>query len=403
MKCAPQVMYVSTFPPRRCGLATYTANLFENVDGTGLCDSSAVVAMSETPGEYAYGPEVVLEVLQDHRADYRLAADFINGSGAHVVCLQHEFGIFGGCDGEFILDLVADLRKPLVTTLHTVLSHPERRKQAIIKFLTDRSHMVVVMARRASDILTSVYGAPREKIALIAHGAPVGSCLAVKRTAVKARLGLARRTVICTLGLLNPGKGIEYVLEALPEVVERHPEVIYLVLGQTHPGVLRKMGEAYRDRLLSRVTELSLEKNVKFVDAYLTNQELIDYLIATDVYVTPYVGPEQTASGTLAYAVGMGKAIISTSYVYARELLEDGAGILVEFRDARSIAFALKRLIDSPEERLRLEARAQMRGVEMAWPRIGQDYARILLDSRKPLRSDRGAVALAARAARGGV
>lgn len=375
----PRVVYVSTYPPRRCGLATFTRDLVEAGDATGLLGPSAVVAIGEVPGEYAYDPHVVLEVIQDRRADYAAVAADINRLDADVVNLQHEFGIFGGEDGAFVLDLIENLRRPLVTTLHTVLSRPDARKVRIIRRVAERSQVIVVMARRAVDLLSGVYGIPAEKVVLIPHGAPAAP--AEPRGDIRRRLGLGGRFVLCTLGLINPGKGIEYALEALPEVVADHPEVLYLVLGQTHPGVKRHMGEAYRDHLLGLVERLGLGRHVRFVDAYLSQRDLVAYLAASDVYLTPYLGRDQITSGTLAYAVALGKAIVSTPYVYAEEMLAGGAGILVPFRDPRAIAAALRTLITRPRLRGRLEGRTAARGWSLSWSKVAHQYARLFLET----------------------
>lgn len=375
----PRVVYISTYPPRRCGLATFTRDLVEAGDATGLLDPSAVVAISEVPGEYAYDSHVVLEVVQDRRADYAAAAADIDRLDADVVNLQHEYGIFGGEDGEFVLDLVESLRRPLVTTLHTVLSRPDPHKVRIIRRVAERSQVIVVMARRAVDLLSGVYGIPPEKVVLIPHGAPAAP--AEPRQDIRRRLGLEGRFVLCTLGLINPGKGIEYALEALPRVVADHPEVLYLVLGQTHPGVKRHMGEAYRDHLLGLVERLGLGRHVRFVDAYLTQRDLVSYLAASDVYLTPYLGRDQITSGTLAYAVALGKAIVSTPYVYAEEMLGDGAGVLVPFRDPDAIAATLRTLITQPALRGRLEGRTAAAGWPLSWNKVAHQYARLFLET----------------------
>ncbi len=373
-----QVITLSTFPPRRCGLATFSAHLIEAVAETGLMDGPAVIAMSQSPAEHQYGESVVLEIVQDRRADYLEAARYANAAGG-IVNLQHEFGIFGGEDGEYLLDFLYSLRIPLVTTLHTVLSQPDPRKLELTRRIAERSQVVVVLARLAVDILREVYGINGGRVTFIPHGAPTVSV--APRQTIRRRLGLSGRSVLCTMGLINPGKGIEYVLEALPDVVGRHPEALYLVLGQTHPGVKRFMGEAYRDKLREMVRTLGLEAHVRFVDTYLSQEELVDYLVATDIYVTPYLGREQIVSGTLAYAMGLGKAVVSTPYFYAEELLGEGRGLLVDFRDPGGMAQAINRLLDRPELRTALEMRAAALGREMSWSRVGHQYARLFLES----------------------
>lgn len=382
LSAAAQILYISTFPPRRCGLATYTSDLLQAVSGSGLVGPSQVMALVQGEREHTYGPPVVGELLQERRADYARAARLINGSPIQLVNLQHEFGIFGGTDGEYVLDLLDALEKPLVTTLHTVLSEPDDIKLHLTRRLAEKSQTLVVMARRAVEILRNVYRVAPEKITLIQHGAPERP--AVPREVLRRKLGLADRFVLCTMGLINPGKGIEYALEGLPEVARRHPEVLYLVLGQTHPGVKRHMGEAYRDRLRSMVSELDLDNHVRFVDTYLNQAELVEYLVATDVYLTPYLGREQIVSGTLAYAFSLGKAIVSTPYFYAEELLGDGGGILIPFRDSYALREAVASLLAHPERRAALEARAAGRRRAMTWSRVGQQYARLFLKAIHP-------------------
>ncbi len=376
---ARHVLYLSTFVPRRCGLATFTADLLAAVDGTGLLAPGSVLAVSQSQDRLDYDARVVGELLQEERHGYAEAAAAINESAFDVVCLQHEFGIFGGRDGAHILDLVRSLRKPLVTTLHTVLSQPDPPKREITRELADRSQVLVVMARRAADLLEEAYGIPREKVTYVPHGAPLPP--PEFRGSIRRRLGMEGRFVVTTMGLLNPGKGIEQMLAGLPAVVQRAPEALYLVLGQTHPGVVRHMGETYREELHRLVESLGLRDHVRFVGCYLTQSQLVDYLVASDVFVTPYVGREQIVSGTLAYALALGKAIVSTPYVYAEEMLGDGTGILVPFQDPAALGRAVTGLHHEPAFRRALEARAMAKGAGMVWNRVGQQYARLFLET----------------------
>jgi len=364
-----RLVLVGTYPPRRCGLATFAAHLLDAVRGTGLIRDIEVLPVVEE-GE---------GIRQKFLPDYREAARYVNSLPSVTVSLQHEFGIFGGPDGEYVLDFTAELQKPLVTTFHTVLAHPDERKRKIIRLLARKSQMVTVMARRGMEILTSVYGVEREKIAIIPHGVPDPPPITPREA--KEMLGVEGRVVIATMGLLNPGKGIEYALEALPPVVEEFPEVIYLVVGETHPGVRRIHGESYRESLLGLVERLGLREHVRFVNSYLGQEELLCYLLATDIYVTPYLGREQITSGTLAYAVGMGKAVVSTPYYHAEELLGGGAGCLVDFRDPEGIARALLQLLRNPHRRHLCEARARMLGRSMRWSLLGSQYARLFLET----------------------
>lgn len=376
---ARHVLYVSTFVPRRCGLATFTADLLGAVDGTGLLAPGSVLAMSQTPRQFDYDGRVMGELVQEDRSGYGEAAAAVNEGPFDIVCLQHEFGIFGGRDGAHVLDLVRSLRKPLVTTLHTVLSRPDPAKREITRELAARSQVVVVMARRAVDLLEESYGIPREKVTYVPHGAPLPP--PEFRGSIRRRLGVEGRFVLTTMGLLNPGKGIEHMLRALPAVVERSPDVLYLVLGQTHPGVVRHMGESYREELHRMVEELGLGRHVRFVGCYLSRSQLVEYLVASDVFVTPYVGREQIVSGTLAYALALGKAIVSTPYVYAEEMLADGTGMLVPFQDPAALGRAVASLRAEPALLRALEARARAKGADMVWSRVGQQYARLFLET----------------------
>ncbi|MEW6547378.1 MAG: glycosyltransferase family 4 protein [Bacillota bacterium] len=367
----PLVCYLSTFPPRRCGLATFVSNLMAGVQAAGW--EGKVIAVSDHAGAYDYGEPVIGEIRQGYPADYRAAADFLNRAGCPVVNLHHEYGIFGGENGQMVLELVDRLQRPLVVTLHTVLSRPLPGQREIVRRLADRAAALVVMTDTGRQLLGEVYGIDPSLVHVIPHGVP--AVRAWSRREIRRRLGLSGRQVLCTFGLINPGKGIEYMLHALPGIVRRHPRVLYLVLGQTHPVVRKLYGESYREHLLGVVGELGLTDHVRFVDAYLTEAELTDYLLASDIYVTPYLGADQIVSGTLAYALGLGKAIVSTPYLYARELLGNGRGLLVEFRNPEALEHAINRILGSFRLRRQLQQRAITLGITMTWPRVGARYA----------------------------
>ena len=372
---AAPVVYISTYPPRRCGIATYTAHLAAAVSATGTLGPGLVVALEADGHRHAY-PQPVIEVLPSHDLPaYLRVADRINRLGAALVSLQHEYGIFGGEAGEYVLSLLRRLHMPVVATLHTVLARPDPPYRRVMEEIAAQAVELVVISRAARDILQQVYGVNPRRITVIPHGAPQPD--PQRRRAVRRQLGLQGKIVLCTFGLLSRGKGIEYVLEALPEVVASFPQVVYLVVGQTHPVVRSKEGESYRHELMAMVERLHLEGHVQFVDRYLSESELIDYLLATDIYITPYPGDQQVSSGTLAYAVGMGKVVVSTPYPYARELLGDGTGVLVPYRDSRAIARALGALAASPEVRRELARRAALRGAGMGWHQVGKAYARL--------------------------
>lgn len=368
---------VSTYPPRECGIATFTRDLCRALRDVGV--RTWVVAMDEEGAGYAYGPEVRLQVHEDALEEYRAAADAINRSEAQLVNLQHEFGIFGGEWGESVLELVEPLDRPLVVTLHTVLPDPLPRARRVVRALCRRAAAVVVMSPSAVDLLEARYGVPRSRVHVIEHGVP--SVEPVPREEAKRCLGLQGRLVVSTFGLVSPGKGIEDVLEALPEVARRHPQVLYLVLGETHPNVRRREGERYRNMLLDRVRSLRLSGHVRFENRYLRDEEIVAYLQATDVYVTPYHNPDQIVSGTLSWALAAGCAVVSTPYRYAVDVLSDGRGVLVPFRDPQALARALDELLSDPQRRLRLGERAYAASLPMRWPRVAARYAAVFEQS----------------------
>jgi glycosyltransferase involved in cell wall biosynthesis len=331
--------------------------------------------MDEEGAGYAYGPEVRLQIHEDVVEEYRAAAQALNRSDAHVVNLQHEFGIFGGEWGEHVLELVEALDRPLVVTLHTVLPDPPPRARRVVRTLCRKAAAVVVMSPSAVDLLEDRYGVPRSRVHVIWHGVPTVEPL--PREEAKRRLGLEGRLVVSTFGLVSPGKGIEDVLEALPAVVQRHPQVLYLVLGETHPNVRRREGERYRNMLLDRVRQLGISRHVRFENRYLRDEEIVAYLQATDVYVTPYHNPDQIVSGTLSWALAAGCAVVSTPYRYAVDVLSDGRGLLVPFRDPGALGRALDELLADPQRRARLGERAYAAGVSMRWPRVASRYAAV--------------------------
>ena len=386
-----RVALVGTYRPRPCGIATFTHDLAQalaEAQGERLGEGSAVqvVALTRLPHRYAYGPEVTFEIRDQEPEDYRAAASFLNLAPVDVVCLQHEYGIFGGPSGAHVLRLVEGLRKPLVVTLHTVLYAPSEPERRILSELARRAERVVVMAERARPFLVERYGVDPERIVRIDHGAPPVSFEDPEPS--KARLGLAGRRVLLTFGLLSPNKGIETVIEAMKDLVPRHPDLLYLVVGATHPEVRRRYGEAYRRSLEEAVARAGLQDHIRFVDRYLSQEELLTFLRAADIYVAPYLAREQIVSGTLTYALACGKAIVSTPSWYAEEILGEGRGILVPFRDPKAMAQALDRLLSDPEAHRRLREAAYARGQEMAWPAVGRRYLEVfreILERPRPI------------------
>ncbi len=367
-----KVVFIGTYVPRKCGIATFTFDLFNAVAEERGSEGLRVVAMNNIPEGYDYPQEVTFEIRQNYLQDYQRAADYINFSDVNVVSLQHEFGIFGGSAGDYVTTLIANIRKPIVTTLHTVIKEPTPEYRESMEELIRYSDKLVVMSRMGGDILKEVYGVPGEKIELIYHGVP--DIPFVDSRDYKRQLDVEGKILLLTFGFLGPGKGIEVVLDALPRVVERHPDVVYLVLGATHPEVKKLHGEKYRLSLERRVRDLGLEDNVIFHNRFVSLKELCGYISASDIYISPYLSREQIVSGTLSYAVGMGKAIISTPYWYAKEMLAEGRGILVDFGDRDAMTRAILHLIEHPEECRKMRRRAYEFGRRMTWKEVGRRY-----------------------------
>lgn len=365
-----RIALIGNFLPRKCGLATFTTDTYNALASRYPDVAVDVYAMDDHPGRYDYPPEVTGTIPQQDLSAYLETARKIEASGAQAIWVQHEYGIYGGAAGEHILALLDRTTLPLIVTLHTVLEKPSAQERAVMEGLLRRAAKVVVMAERGRDILTRVYGASPRSIVNIPHGVPDRPL--ADPAAFKSRFGWDGHDVILTFGLLAPGKGIETVIEALPSVVEKHPEAMYVVLGATHPNLVAHEGEKYRDSLKALAREKGVAGNVAFIDAFVEHDDLIDYLQAADLYVTPYLNPAQITSGTLSYAVGVGKAVISTPYVHATEILADGHGVLVDFRDAAGFAREINDLLGSERNRSRLSSRAYARGRTMTWSRVAE-------------------------------
>jgi glycosyltransferase involved in cell wall biosynthesis len=361
---------IGNFLPRKCGLATYTTDTFTALKGRFPDLQIDVYAMDDHPGRYDYPPEVTRSIPDQDRMAYLDAARAIETSGAQALWLQHEYGIFGGPAGEHILALLDRVSIPVIVTLHTILEKPDVDQRRVMEGLLRRAARVIVMAERGREILERVYGASGRAIVMIPHGVPDRNF--VDPDSLKARFGWAGREVVLTFGLLAPGKGIEVMIEALPTIVAEHPKVLYTVLGATHPNLVAHEGEKYRDGLKALAAELGVSQNIEFIDAFLEHDELIDYLQAADIYATPYLNPEQITSGTLSYAVGVGKAVVSSPYVHATEILGDGHGVLVDFGDSAAFAREINALLGSDRNRLKLSERAYARGRTMIWPRLAE-------------------------------
>lgn len=374
----PRVCLVGTAPPRRCGIATFTNDLRTALVGLDPPTSAVQLALTNGASRYDYGPEVVFEIQASQLSSYRAAAQFVEQSDIDVVCIQHEFGIFGGPAGRYVAELLDHLRTPVVTTLHTVLAEPQPQLRVALRAVAERSDRLVVMSDQAVTLLDEVYGIGRDQVVVIPHGVP--DVAFTDPNTLKPAIGAEGRTVLMTFGLLGPDKGIEIVLDALPDVVAAHPEVLYVVLGATHPEITRQHGEAYRESLLAQVTRLGLEDHVVFHDRYVDLDELCRFLGATDLYITPYRGAEQIVSGTLAYAVGMGTGVVSTPYRYARELLAEGRGRLVPFDDPRAMAEALVELVGDAPGRNRMRRLAYGHARPMTWPAVAEAYTSLFAE-----------------------
>ncbi|MHA2379437.1 MAG: glycosyltransferase family 4 protein [Candidatus Thorarchaeota archaeon] len=382
-----RVAYVSSYAPRECGIATFTEDLTKSIDALHIFKPAAIIGMNDSGSSYNYGKEVVLQIDANDKRTYHQVADRINSADFDLINVQHEFGLFGGDWGNYLLTFLRKLRKPCITTMHTTLSpnsrvfqSPERAAahNRVVKGIGRYSSAIVVMTKMAANILHEAYDIDVDKIRIIPHGTPVIPF--VPSEPVKEALGLDGRLVLSTFGLLSRDKGIQTAIKALPELVREWPDILYLVIGVTHPQVRLSEGEKYRKRLVSLVKKLKLEKNVRFHNRFLTKDELIQYLQATDVYICPYVNVEQLSSGTVTYALGAGRAIVSTPFYYALEVLADGRGILCKLKSPRSITEGIRQLLENPEQKARIEKLAYEYGQDMTWSKVASKYAYLFKD-----------------------
>jgi len=371
----PQALFLGSYPPRECGIATFTKDMVDAYD-QAFGFASPVIAIDEPGAEMRrYDPEVVARIREQNRESYASAAELVSIYPVDLINVQHEYGLFGGERGEWLADLMSMLDKPAVLTMHTVLPDPDETYMRVTKALCEEASKVVALSETGRTLLERVYGIDPNVLQVIHHGVP--DVPFQNTAAAKASFGIGQRTVISTFGLISRGKGLEYAIEAMRDVVKRHPETLYLILGETHPVVRRQEGESYRESLTAMVRQFGLHYNVQLIDKYLDFDEVVSYLAATDIYLTPYLNPAQVVSGTLAYAVGCGKAIVSTPYLYAQELLAHNRGFLCNFRDAASIASRLNELLDDPALRRATERRAYRFGRQMTWPNVAMQYGRL--------------------------
>jgi glycosyltransferase involved in cell wall biosynthesis len=366
-----KVCLLSTYPPRKCGIAVFTKDLVNAMDHCSNSISTSVIAVNDNSTSYHYDERVRWQIRQDNEEDYIRAAKEVNSSDIDVVNIQHEFGIFGGEWGSHILTFLEYLRKPVVTTLHTLEPHLEPKGQRVLKEIISRCNAIVVMSNVAAGILAELKVLSR-KINVIPHGCP--NIPFVSSNCVKPSIGLENRTVLCTFGLISRGKGIEYAIQALPQIVARHPEVVYLIIGETHPVVKRTEGERYRNMLFEQVKELGLENHVDFQNRFLSRVELNRYLQATDVYITPYLGANQISSGTLINALAVGRAVVSTPYLHAKEVLQNGRGVLCNFKSSASIAAAVEKILSDENLKMKIELKAYEYSRSFIWSSVAKKY-----------------------------
>ena len=370
-----KVAFLGDYPPRQCGIATFTRDLRDAVAAANPGWNCPVIAVSDRPGTYAYPTEVRFEIPQPDVASYLRAANFLNLAHLDVLCVQHEFGIFGGAAGSHLLGLLRRVRMPVVTTLHTVLTRPDADQRRVFSELVNLSTRVVVMAERARDMLRDIYGVDSNLVSLVPHGIP--DVAFTDPSFFKDQFNVSGRPVMLTFGLLSPNKGIEHVIHALPAIVERHPRLVYIILGATHPNLLREEGESYRLKLERMARSLAVERNVIFVNRYVSNEELCEYIGAADIYITPYLNEAQITSGTLSYCYGAGKAVVSTPYWHAAELLADGRGVIVPFRDSAAISREVDALLSDPERLNTLRKHAYLAGRGMVWSEVARRYTEV--------------------------
>jgi glycosyltransferase involved in cell wall biosynthesis len=367
-----RIAFVGNYLPRQCGIATFTTDLCEAFAAEYPEDTCIALPVNDIEPGYAYPDRVRFELVEKDIESYHRAADFLNINNVDVVCLQHEYGIYGGRAGSHILALLRELRMPLVTTFHTVLREPDPDQLRVLKEVAGLSDRVVVMSERASEFLQKIYSVPAEKIDLIPHGIPDVSF--VDPAFYKDQFGVEGQTVLLTFGLLSANKGIENVIAALPEIIAKNPNVVYFVLGATHPQVKRNEGETYRLSLQRLAQEKGVADHVVFYNRFVSLEELIKFIGAADIYITPYLGETQIVSGTLAYALGAGKAVISTPYWYAEEMLAEERGVIVPFRDPAALAKEVNELLDNEAQRHAIRKRAYLLGREMIWPNVAHQY-----------------------------
>jgi polysaccharide biosynthesis protein PslF len=370
---AKRIGFFSTYPPRECGIANFTKDLVDSISKLDGFKPS-IIAINEKGAIYDYERCVKWKIDRDVAKDYVKAAEYVNSSNIQLLVVQHEFGLYGGDYGEYIRLFLDNVKKPVITTLHTVQPNFDQKAIEVLKYITEKSELIIVIAHAAIDMLKQL-GIPYKKCVVIPHGCPSVNCK--NNNAIKESLGLKGRIVVSTFGLINSGKGIEYAIKALPETIKKDPRIIYLIIGETHPEVRKREGEKYRNELTRLVGELGLEEHVRFTNRFITKRELIKFLQATDIYLTPYISPNQISSGALIYALGAGKAVISTPYYHATEVLANDRGLLCKFEDSTSIAAGIQKLLDE-SFRNEIQKRAYKYSRRFLWKNVAKNYLNLI-------------------------
>lgn len=371
--------YVSTFPPRQCGIATYTYDLVGAISRLFVTGPPGIIAINDKGSFYDYSSLVKFQIDRDDPDSYRIAAEKINNSEVDIINLQHEFGLFGGVWGDHIVSFLEELEKPVVTTLHTLLQEPSVSSKRVMDYILERSDFVTVMAKVGIEILENNYEILADSIRYVPHGCP--NVPLISSETVKNVLGLNKRTVLSTFGLLSRGKGIEYVIKSLPKIIEEDPSILYLIIGQTHPEVRKQEGESYRQYLMDMIEELRVDENVRFVNRFVEKSELIRYLQATDIYIIPYPNKEQISSGTLLYALSTGKAIVSTPFLHAEEVMSQGVINRCEFKEPESISDSVINLLNDRTSLEEYQQRAYQYSRDMIWPNVAMKYVNVFYEA----------------------
>lgn len=375
--------FLSTYPPRACGLATFTEDLVNEISKIALIQTSVIAVVDKDEYENSH---IKYKLSQYDRTQYLMTALWANDN-VDLLVIEHEYGIFGGECGEYILDLVKGLKIPFIVTAHTVLLEPSLKQRTVLRDLGRLSTKIVTMAESSIPILVGTYGIDSEKVVFIPHGVP--KMHLESREKLKTDRGFQNKEIISSFGLISPAKGLEYGIEAVAKVIPDYENLLYLILGKTHPCVKERMGEKYRQSLMDLAKSLGVEKNIQFIDKYLTQKEVLTYLRLSDMYLTPYLSKEQAVSGTLAYAMGCGRVIISTPYRYAEEMLGGGRGMLAQFRDSDSMASCIRTVLGNPARKKEMEMKTLIVGRTMTWGTVADQYVELCMSSirsTQPLR-----------------